>query len=281
LRWLKETHQRLSRRIQWHQWLLFLMRAGCILLLVLALAKPLLGLWGARSVDRFVIVDASCSMGYQAQDQPTPLERATDLASRYVQGSRVGDRTAVILAGSSPRLPAPPEADATPALPALKSLRASQSDGSLSAALPLVRSLLPRQKDRDVEIVFVTDNLKGRWQEPDVRSFLSDVPNPVRVKVVETGTNPAPNAWIADARAFRFGPDEDRWILALVGCNSESNVSRSVRLTGIAGLGDDKQTVNLKPGQLARVEFRIPASINLQGQVAELRLEPADALPSD
>src|SRR5205823_3925901 len=56
LRWLKQTHQRLSRRIQWHQWLLFLLRAGCIVLLVLALAKPLIGFWGARPVDRFVIV---------------------------------------------------------------------------------------------------------------------------------------------------------------------------------------------------------------------------------
>src|SRR5947199_4732345 len=79
LRWLKETHQRLSRRVQWHQWLLFLMRAGCILFLVFALAKPLFGLWGARPVDRVVIVDASRSMAYQSQDQPTPLERATEL----------------------------------------------------------------------------------------------------------------------------------------------------------------------------------------------------------
>src|ERR1700686_1056905 len=50
LRWLKQTHQRLSRRIQWHQWLLFLLRAGCILLLVLALAKPLIGFWGSQAV---------------------------------------------------------------------------------------------------------------------------------------------------------------------------------------------------------------------------------------
>src|SRR6266480_7568068 len=61
LRWLKQTHQRLSRRIQWHQWLLFLLRAGCILVLVLALAKPLIGNWGAsgRGTDRFVILDTS------------------------------------------------------------------------------------------------------------------------------------------------------------------------------------------------------------------------------
>src|SRR5438477_135700 len=77
LRWLKQTHQRLSRRIQWHQWLLFLMRAGFLLLLVLALAKPLIGIWGQRtSVDRFILVDVSRDMGYESPGQPTPLERA-------------------------------------------------------------------------------------------------------------------------------------------------------------------------------------------------------------
>src|SRR5262245_31308473 len=87
LRWLKATHQRLSRRVQWHQWLLFFLRAGCILLLVLALAKPLFGLWGSRSVDRFIIVDASRSMAYQGPDQKTPFDQATDLANRYVKES--------------------------------------------------------------------------------------------------------------------------------------------------------------------------------------------------
>src|SRR5260221_11578680 len=58
LRWLKQTQQRLSRRIQWHQWLLFLMRAGLVVLLVLALAKPLIGRGGAPPVDRILIVDA-------------------------------------------------------------------------------------------------------------------------------------------------------------------------------------------------------------------------------
>src|SRR2546425_13363986 len=93
LRWLKESQQRLSRRIQWHQWLLFLLRAGCILLLVFALAKPLFGLWGSQSVDRFVIVDVSRSMAYQRQEQASPLDRAVDLAGRYVQTARVRDRT--------------------------------------------------------------------------------------------------------------------------------------------------------------------------------------------
>src|SRR6476660_9088982 len=84
LRWLKQTHQRLSRRIQWHQWLLFLLRAGCILLFVLALTRPLIGFWGTRPVDRFVILDTSRSMTYQAGETPSSVERATERASRLV-----------------------------------------------------------------------------------------------------------------------------------------------------------------------------------------------------
>jgi hypothetical protein len=132
-----------------------------------------------------------------------------------------------------------------------------------------------------VELVFLTDNQKPRWQQREIQSFLKELPNSVRVKVVETGSGSSHNAWIANVQLFQFGDDEDRWVRAEVGCNSESNVARSIRLTGITGVADDAQPVALKPGQLARVDFRIPAGLNLQGQVAELRLEPTDALASD
>lgn len=281
LRWLKETHQRLSRRIQWHQWLLFLLRAGCIVLLVFALAKPLIGFWGSRSVDRFIIVDVSRSMAYQTPDTPSSMERATDLAGRMAQANRVGDRTSVILAGASPQLIAAPGSDASSAVAAIQSLRPGPADARLSATLPLVRSLLPTQGTRDVELIFVTDNLAERWRQQEVQSFLKDLPNPVRVNVIECGANPAANGWITGARLFQFGADEDRWIRVLVGCNAEPNQARSVRLTGIEGRTDETQLVGLKPGQLTAVDFRIPANVSLQGQVAELRLEPADALASD
>src|SRR5260221_3155695 len=81
LRWLKETRQRLSRRVQWHQWLLFLLRAGCLLLLVIALAKPLIGGGGSgRPTDRFIVLDVSRSMAHQLPETPSALERAQDLA---------------------------------------------------------------------------------------------------------------------------------------------------------------------------------------------------------
>ena len=282
LRWLKETHQRLSRRVQWHQWLLFLLRAGCIALLVLALAKPLIGSRSeARSTDRFVVVDASRSMSYQMPDQATPLERAADLAGKLAQAARPGDRTAVIVAGSTPHLIVPPSADASGSLAKIKAIKPSLADASLSATLPLVRSLIAGKSEREVELVFLTDNLKTRWQQHNVQAFLKDQARPVRVKIIETGAGSAQNAWIASARLFRFGANEDRWIRVDVGCVGDQAAARGVRLTGIAGAADDTQAITLRSGQVAHVDFRIPASVSLQGQVAELRLKPSDALPSD
>ena len=282
LRWLKATHQRLSRRVEWHQWLLFLLRAGCILLLVVALARPLIGMWGAnRPAERFIIVDASRSMAVKSADQATPMERATALAERYVQASQPGDRTAVIVAGAAPKLLAPPSADASPFIAAIKATKPGLADTSLSASLPLVRSLLPRQGERDVELIFLTDNLQGRWQQQDVHAFLHELPGSVKVKVIETGTSSAHNAWIASARLLQFGADDDRWIHVEVGSVGDSQIARSVRLSGLAGVEDDVQPIALKAGQSAFVGFKLPAGLNLQGQVATVRLEPEDALVSD
>src|SRR5689334_178609 len=74
LRWLHLTQQRLSRRLRWHQVLLFLLRAAFIALLVLAVAKPIFTRQAASGPsERFVILDTSRSMGYHAGERPTPL----------------------------------------------------------------------------------------------------------------------------------------------------------------------------------------------------------------
>jgi Aerotolerance regulator N-terminal/von Willebrand factor type A domain len=282
LRWLKETHQRMSRRVQWHQWPLFLLRAGCLFLLVAALAKPLLGTWGeALPVDRFIIIDNSRSMGMRLPEDSSPLRRATELAGRYALTARSGDRTAVIIAGSPPRLLLAPNADPSTAVAEIEAIKPSQADTNLTSTLPLIRSLLSGHGERDAELVFLTDNLQNRWKQKDVTAFLRELPNPVRVRVIETGARFAQNAWIANARLLQFGADEDRWLRVEVGCVGDAQPARSVRLVGITGIQHDEQRLTLKPGMLARVDFRIPASLKLQGQVAELRLEPADALPSD
>src|SRR3954463_14493827 len=66
LRWLHLTQQRLSRRLRWHQVLLFLLRAAFIILMVLAVAKPIFNRQASSGPsERFVILDVSRSMGYR------------------------------------------------------------------------------------------------------------------------------------------------------------------------------------------------------------------------
>ncbi len=280
LRWLRQTQQRLSRRIQWHQWLLFLLRAACILLLVLALAKPLVGPRSAgRPTDRFVVVDISRSMAYKAGDQPAPLEKAQELGAHILENGGPGDRTALLLAGAGVRVAAPLSGDAAAHAAALRAATAGPGDADLTAALPVVRSMLTEgNAERALELVFLTDNLKSRWRPGAIQEFLKQ--SKPQIRVVDVGYGTASNAWIADAAVMGSQAGE-RLVRVLVGSAGAANGERSVRLAGIAGLADDRQPVTLKPGQLARVDFKLPGDLGLQGQVAELRLEPADSLPSD
>src|SRR3954464_6273299 len=76
LRWLRASQHRLSRRIQWHQVLLFLLRAAFLIALVLALAKPVFSARGdRRATDRFVILDVSRSMRYEEPGGEAPFGR--------------------------------------------------------------------------------------------------------------------------------------------------------------------------------------------------------------
>jgi hypothetical protein len=283
LRWLKETHQRLSRRIQWHQWLLFLLRAGCILLLVLALTRPLVGMKEiGRPTDRFVIVDVGRAMAYEARGLPTPLAKAQELAADLLQKVQPGDRTAVILAGSAARLVCPLTGDAAAHLPTVQAAGAEAADCRLGPALAVVRSLVGQGNPaRDVEVVFLTSNRQRSWDHGEIQTFLGQLSSAPHVQVVEVGPGAVQNGWIAGARLHDLSEADHRLLRVQLGYAGDVRQERAVRLTGIAGVADDQQSVTLQPGQAAVVNFRIPAHLGLSGQVAELRLEPTDALQGD
>jgi hypothetical protein len=283
LRWLKQTHQRLSRRIQWHQWLLFALRASLIVLLVVALARPLIYTSGSsQPADRFIIVDVSRSMGYQPKDMPATLDKARQLAANLASQNRPGDRTAVLLTGSYTQLLTPPVADATPFVAALKTVQAGASDTDLSSALPIIRPLLEHvRSNADVELYFFTDNHQDSWRQSEIAGFLKNLPVQVRVAVVDLGAGFAQNAWISGARLIRRGAEDDRILRVEVGCVDDTKQERTLRVAGLKGFGKESQSVSLAPGQMTRVDFKVPASLSLNGQVAEFHLDPSDSLPSD
>ncbi len=277
LRWLKQTHQRLSRRIRWHQWLLFLMRAGVITLLVLALAKPLVGTRGdAPPTDRFVILDVGPTMDYEEAGALTPLTRGKEIAEKIARHGRPGDRTALLVAGAAPRIITRPSADVEPHLATLRTIQAQEGAQPLTSALPLVAALTGAA-ERETELIFISDLRRPSWRQDEIQTFVKSLSAPARVQVIDVGPGAASNAWIAGARVIDLGPGEGRLVRVELGCVGEEKQERRLRLCGIADVPEQVQSVTLLAGQVARLDFKIPSS----GGTAELRLEPPDALPSD
>jgi hypothetical protein len=282
LRWLKITRQRLSRRIQWHQWWLFLMRAGLVVLLVLALTKPIVGLWNTPNpTDRFIVVDAGRTMAYESADGVNPFERAKDITARLAEQGNPGDRTAILLAGATPKLITRPTADPGAHLPKLRAAALQMSDANMTSALAILPTLLGKQPSRETELIFVTANQRHAWQQGDVQSFVKQYGEKLHVQVIDVGPGVAANAWIAGASLIDRGHGEDLVLRVEIGSVGGVSQSRSVRLAGVEGLADDVREVTLPAGRAASAHFTIPASLSLAGQIAELRLEPTDALPSD
>lgn len=288
LRWLRPAQQRLARRIQWHQMLLFLLRSGFIAVLVLALARPMFSPQGGGGLmERFVVIDVSPSMAYAAADRPSPAAAAAQNAATVLLQGVGGDRTAVLLAGRETRVLAPLSASIEGPLAVLRGIVPTSGDGTLTSALETIRLLLAdRRAAAGVEIVFLTDNQQHAWDQAAIADFvraLGDGARDVRVRVIDTGVAGPQNAWIASARLVEVGRGDAarRVIRVQAACIGAGGPQRTVRLTGLAGQPERSQPLAIEPGRLATVDFGLPAALDLRGQVATLDLDPADDLAAD
>src|SRR5689334_19127667 len=147
LRWLRASQHKLSRRIQWHQVLLFLLRAAFLSALVLALAKPIFSRSGSRMLtERVVVLDVSRSMRYEDPGADAPIIRAKKLARALLDQGLPGDRATVVLAGSGSTALGPLVEDPTRYVARLEAAEAGLSDTDLSSALAVIRPMLERPR---------------------------------------------------------------------------------------------------------------------------------------
>ncbi len=283
LRWLHLSPQKLSRRIQWHQVLLFLLRAAWILLLVFALALPLLTTGGESGVrERFIVLDVSHSMNYRASGQAPPIERAKAIAADLVQRHQAGDRTAILLTGSQTHLLTPLSREPKNYLPALAEVQANLTETDLGSALPVIRGMLGRPRDGvSAEIWFVTDNQQHAWRQGAPEAFLDGLPMPVKVRVVDVGVAGAQNAWITRARLLEFSKPERRILRVELGCVGDESQKCKLLLDATGNMPARSQDVTLTPGRPSVVDFEVPASATLESGLLRFHLEPSDALPAD
>src|SRR5471030_2167807 len=87
---------RLSAKRKIHEWLILLLRCLFLALLILALARPLLGLKGSGgNVARLVLIDNSGSMAAPAGAGISKLTLAARATGKLIAASRPGDTVAV------------------------------------------------------------------------------------------------------------------------------------------------------------------------------------------
>ncbi len=283
LRWLRESQQRLSKRVQWHQLLLFLLRAGMLALLVLAIAKPLLvRRGGGGGTQRIVIIDTGRAMGYEGARGVTAMAQARKLATGLLRRGRVGDLYSVCVVGEKVRALGPLVPDPSHFLEEVARLSSEGSERAVSEALRLV-PMLQRGQPRPelIELYFVTANLDASWRQSDINDLMAALTVPVRVTVISTATSDPRNAWIATADRLQGSRAGVQMLRVQVQANDAEIVKRSVRLTGVTGLAPLEREVALEAGRPSWTTFELPLPEDDELRTGVVTLTPSDALSDD
>jgi hypothetical protein len=282
LRWLHLTQQRMARRIQWHQVLLFLLRAAFITLLVLALTRPLISPDGPAGLDRVLVIDVSPSMGRQMAGRPRPIDAAREMAARLLAAQQPADRAAVLLAGSATTVLVPWTTDLATFRPAIEAVEPGLAGANLDAAFAPLRILLQmRRPDAATEVCFLTDRAAGSWTPGAIAAFLRDLPDGARpsFRLVDVGLPGPRNGWLSAARLreTQSGP-----ALRIEGaCVGESSQQRTLHVAGLNGVEELSIPIMLVPNQATIVDLPLPASFAAEGSRARIWLAPPDELEVD
>jgi len=193
LRFLLVAHRKRVRRLQIKQWLILILRMLIIVLIVLALARPLLknrfSFAGTRSKTSCVIIlDNSYSMGYNGI-KGQRFEIAKQRAQEVLDSLEKGDSASLILMSDI----AEPvfkklTKDLTLVRSAIKNSKLSNRTTFVPPSIELALSILEDSKEPNKEIYLITDFDGNGWEGWTEINF----PPNVRLFAIETrlDTNP-------------------------------------------------------------------------------------------
>jgi hypothetical protein len=162
---------RLSAKRKIHEWLILLLRCLFIALLILALARPLIGLRSSgENVARLVLIDNSGSMAAPSSSGISKLTLAERATEKLIATSRSGDSVAVQLMVPDPTLTLPHGFDAAPAIlrDALAKLAPSDGAASVPKAIRLALATLDTAKATQRELHILTDLQQKNWSRGEL-----------------------------------------------------------------------------------------------------------------
>lgn len=271
MRFLQRAHRRTRRRTRLEQWLLLALRTAIMLLIALALARPLTQRWSAFSavrgqrIDRVLLIDDSGSMNARRGDGRIDFAAARDAAMQLLPTFGPNDGVAIVTTASPAQtdLISVPQDEGT-LRRTLTGLSCSFAQPNFAAALDQARAFFDRNPlPADRRVVYLISNLaQTPWlatsrgatqsQQSPAIDALRRLRDSAQVLLVTVEPRPQPNAAVT---AFAC---DDR----LVGCEWPVNFTAT-----IANFLDRRL-------DKARVEFRVDGRVV---RTADLKpLDPGD-----
>jgi hypothetical protein len=165
-----------AKRIQVEQLILLTIRTAIVILVVLAVARPLFKQLGLASAGgertlHVLVIDGSYSMDYRPTDK-SRFQRAKEIATQIVDDGNQGDGYVLVLMGEPPRVVVgTPAFSASDFIEEIENLQLPHAGGDLAATLEKVEEILSRVEEDDnrltrSQVYFLTDLGRTTWQ-PD------------------------------------------------------------------------------------------------------------------
>ncbi len=171
MRFLLAALRKNKRRIELEQWILLAIRTLLVLLLVMAMARPVLeslapALFAGQRSHRVLVLDASMSMTRKLTDQ-TRFDRAKSLARQIVKEARRGDVLSLILMADPPRvIIGEPSPNLEQVGREIDLVQTTQGATDLTATFASLRRVLESSPLPNKEVLFLTDLQRATWARP-------------------------------------------------------------------------------------------------------------------
>ncbi len=289
-RFLFDSYVQQRRRMQFLEALLAMLRTAFVLLLVLAIARPVVKHWGSlfhSGSGREVVMLVDCSASMNAQTGGvSAFERARSAARTVAEKLTPEDRLTLVRVTSQPEeVFSRFSADAATIQDKIESLRCTSSRGNLFAALMQVFG--PEAPKRSNPIVYLfTDCQASGWREVKNQGLERMIPPGTPFVVVNVGSSggeAANLAVVGDAPPPRRVAVGLPVVLRPRVVNFSKKEPAEVAITVLI---DEKEvartTLTLKPGETAsRKIVYVPSEPGVHRGRFEVAGKKPDAFPDD
>ena len=279
LMFIRRTPKASLRKQRLRNPLLLLLRLAALLLLVLAIARPLftdpdaVGLSGSGRRSLILLLDDSFSMRFGDR-----FEQAQAQARTILEGMGTGDRVQTVLFSDSTRLLNRPEANPSEVGRLIDALEPGFSGTDYGPALRLADQLLAGAPEGSPEIHWISDFQESGWQpgSPNV-----SIDERIEIRTYPVAQAPGPNVSIGRVTVEPEDRSSSRVTIAteIRSRNLRQALDPTLALEINGQLGRS-QTVQLKANDTRPVRFE-SVTVPRGKSNARLHLQFEDALPED